>query len=72
VGSVGTIVELYAVQDQAVAVNRITVEGRLGWTRGRNFAVDVLEYFDSVRFTRCKGEARINLNRTLPDRLFTA
>lgn len=37
---------------------------------GRNVAVDVLEYFDAIRFTRREGESRIILNRELPDSLF--
>ncbi len=39
---------------------------------GRNIAVDVLEYFDGIRFTRRDGEARIILKRALPIRYFSA
>jgi selenocysteine-specific elongation factor len=39
---------------------------------GRNVAVDVLEYFDGIRFTRRVGEGRIILNRSLPAKLFIA
>lgn len=39
---------------------------------GRNIAVDVLEYFDGIRFTRRDGEARIILKRALPVRYFSA
>jgi len=39
---------------------------------GRNIAVDVLEYFDGIRFTRRVGEGRIILHRTLPVRLPSA
>jgi len=37
---------------------------------GRNVVVDVLEYFDTIRFTRRSGESRIILNKQLPDKLF--
>ncbi len=39
---------------------------------GRNIAVDILEYFDGIRFTRRVGEARIILKRTMPARFFNA
>jgi selenocysteine-specific elongation factor len=39
---------------------------------GRNVAVEVLEYFDGIRFTRRAGEGRIILNRSLPAKLFIA
>lgn len=39
---------------------------------GRNIAVDILEYFDGIRFTRRVGEARIILKRALPARYFNA
>ena len=32
---------------------------------GRNTAVDVLEYFDGIRFTRRTGDTRIIVNRAL-------
>ena len=37
---------------------------------GRNVLVDILEYFDSLGFTRRTGDARIVLDRGLPARLF--
>jgi selenocysteine-specific elongation factor len=39
---------------------------------GRNVVIDVLEYFDTIGFTRRDGEARIILNRGLPDKQFAA
>ena len=35
---------------------------------GRNVAVDVLEYFDGIRFTRRVGETRIIVRRSMPER----
>ena len=39
---------------------------------GRNIAVDILEYFDGIRFTRRVGEARVILKRAMPARFFNA
>ncbi|MGI9205211.1 MAG: selenocysteine-specific translation elongation factor [Woeseiaceae bacterium] len=39
---------------------------------GRNIAVDILEYFDGIRFTRRVGEARIILKRAIPAKFFNA
>jgi selenocysteine-specific elongation factor len=39
---------------------------------GRNVLIEVLEYFDSIGFTRRVGNARIVLDRTLPDKKFAA
>jgi len=36
---------------------------------GRNVVVDVLEFFDSIRFTRRTGESRIIHRRTMPEKL---
>jgi selenocysteine-specific elongation factor len=37
---------------------------------GRNLAVEVLEYFDSIRFTKRDGDMRSVINTELPDRIF--
>lgn len=37
---------------------------------GRNIAVDILEYFDGIRFTRRVGNARVVLKRAIPARFF--
>ena len=39
---------------------------------GRNVLIDVLEYFDSIGFTRRMGSTRVVLNRKLPDKLYGA
>jgi selenocysteine-specific elongation factor len=39
---------------------------------GRNTAIEVLEYFDGIGFTRRDGEARIIRDRKLPDRLINS
>lgn len=39
---------------------------------GRNLAIEVLEYFDSIRFTQRRGESRIILNPEVPETLLGA
>jgi selenocysteine-specific elongation factor len=39
---------------------------------GRNLAVEVLEYFDSIRFTQRKGDARVILDAEVPPRVFSS
>ena len=39
---------------------------------GRSVLIEVLEYFDTIGFTRRVGNARIILNRELPDQQLTA
>jgi selenocysteine-specific elongation factor len=39
---------------------------------GRNVLIEVLEYFDTIGFTRRVGNARVILDRGLPDKRFTA
>ena len=61
------VVALELTQDKPT-LNLIEYRDYLGC--GRNVAVDVLEYFDAIRFTRRVGESRIILNKKLPDKLF--
>jgi selenocysteine-specific elongation factor len=37
---------------------------------GRNLAIELLEYFDSIRFTQRHGNERIILSNIVPDKLF--
>jgi selenocysteine-specific elongation factor len=37
---------------------------------GRKLAIEILEYFDLVRFTRRNGDKRLIIDETLPERLF--
>jgi selenocysteine-specific elongation factor len=37
---------------------------------GRKLAIEILEYFDSIRFTRRNGDSRIIIDQALPQRLF--
>ena len=37
---------------------------------GRKLAIEILEYFDFIRFTQRKGDNRIILDKALPQRLF--
>ena len=39
---------------------------------GRNVLIEVLEYFDAIGFTRRVGNARVILDRGLPDKRFIA
>lgn len=42
------------------------------WGVGRNLAVEILEYFDSIRFTRREGNVRVVMDAEVPGRLFNA
>ena len=37
---------------------------------GRKLAIEILEYFDLIRFTRRNGDKRLIIDETLPERLF--
>jgi len=37
---------------------------------GRKLAIEILEYFDLLRFTRRSGDSRIIIDKSLPERLF--
>ena len=39
---------------------------------GRNVLIEVLEYFDSIGFTRRTGNSRLILDRELPGRQFSS
>ena len=41
------------------------------WSAGRNLTVEVLEYFDGIRFTQRQGNARVVLDEHLPERLYS-
>ena len=38
---------------------------------GRNLGVELLEYFDNIRFTQRRGAHRIVINKELPEKLFS-
>ncbi|MFK7975354.1 MAG: SelB C-terminal domain-containing protein, partial [Halioglobus sp.] len=40
------------------------------WGLGRNLVVEIVEFFDSVRFTARRDNARIILDAALPQKLF--
>ena len=40
------------------------------WDTGRNLTVEILEYFDSIRFTQRRDEERVILDPELPARVF--
>lgn len=46
------------------------IELKKQWGLGRNLVVEIVEYFDSVRFTARRGNGRVVLDRALPQKLF--
>ena len=42
------------------------------WGTGRNLTIEILEYFDEIRFTQRRNNTRVVLDRSLPARLFSA
>jgi selenocysteine-specific elongation factor len=38
---------------------------------GRKLAIEVLEYFDVLRFTQRSGDIRMIIDKALPERLFS-
>jgi len=49
-------------------INVVNFKGRMG--TGRKLAIEVLEYFDSIRFTQRRQDIRVILDVELPARLF--
>ena len=39
---------------------------------GRNLGVELLEYFDTIRFTQRRGAHRVMINREIPEKLFSS
>lgn len=63
-------VAISALADRCGGFSVIEAKEQLGL--GRDLTIEVLEYFDSVRFTRRSGNSREVMDRGLPDRLFAA
>lgn len=68
---------LYEFAQAALALTRdgstlAVAEFRDHFGCGRNVLIEVLEYFDAIGFTRRVGNARVILDRGLPDKQFTA
>jgi selenocysteine-specific elongation factor len=60
------------VQELADRQGEVTVrEFRDAAGCGRGLAIEVLEYFDRVRFTQRRGESRVVLDEEIPERLFS-
>lgn len=55
-------------ENQTITV--INFKGRMG--TGRTVAIEVLEYFDSIRFTQRRQDTRVILDAELPARLFNS
>ena len=59
---------LIAARDEGVPITVITMKSH--FDTGRNLTVEILEYFDSIRFTARRDNARVVLNPELPAQLF--
>lgn len=57
--------------DEANAEISVIVAKRQ-WGTGRNLTIEILEYFDEIRFTQRRNNTRVVLDRSLPARLFSA
>lgn len=56
-----------AVSNESLTV----VELKAHWKMGRSLTIEVLEFFDSIRFTQRRGNIRVVLDREQPSRLFS-
>jgi selenocysteine-specific elongation factor len=63
----GPVLELWHAEE---ALNVIAL--KRCWGAGRNLTIEILEFFDSIRFTQRRGDIRIVLDTELPARLFIA
>ena len=61
--------EVRAMAEAGESLTVIAVKNRFGV--GRNLAIEVLEYFDRVRFTRRQGDTRVIQDRGVPAESFT-
>jgi selenocysteine-specific elongation factor len=61
--------EVQAMAEAGESLTVIAVKNRFGV--GRNLAIEVLEYFDRVRFTRRQGDTRVIQDRGVPAESFT-
>ena len=59
-----------ALAERCGSFTVIEAKAQLGL--GRDLAIEVLEYFDSVRFTQSSGNSRMVMDKDLPNRLFAA
>jgi selenocysteine-specific elongation factor len=61
--------EVQVMAEAGESLTVIAVKNRFGV--GRNLAIEVLEYFDRVRFTRRQGDARVIQDAGIPAESFT-
>ncbi|MEH6569314.1 MAG: selenocysteine-specific translation elongation factor [Halioglobus sp.] len=61
--------EVNAQSDTGEPITVITLKSRFG--TGRNITVEILEYFDQIRFTARQGNNRVIIDPELPARLFS-
>ena len=59
---------LLAARDDGSPVTVITMKNQFG--TGRNLTVEILEYFDEIRFTARRDNERVVLDKELPAQLF--
>ena len=59
---------LLAARDEGVSITVITMKNH--FDTGRNLTVEILEYFDEIRFTARRDNERVVLNPELPAQLF--
>ncbi|MFK8018750.1 MAG: selenocysteine-specific translation elongation factor [Pseudomonadales bacterium] len=63
----GRIVNEMTQESDKIEVRRFKQEAGIG----RNLSVELLEYFDTIRFTQRRGEHRVVLDSEIPAKLFT-
>ena len=51
------------------AISVINYKNAIG--AGRKLSIEILEYFDTLRFTQRRGEQRVIINATLPEKQFS-
>jgi selenocysteine-specific elongation factor len=61
--------EINAMAAANEEISVILVKKRFGI--GRNLTVEILEYFDTIRFTQRRGQERVVIDTTLPGRLYS-
>jgi hypothetical protein len=60
--------EINAMAEARDEISVISVKNR--FNLGRSLTIEILEYFDAIRFTQRNGQIRRVIDVSLPDRLF--
>ena len=61
--------KVLALEAGSEAISVINYKNAIG--AGRKLSIEILEYFDTLRFTQRRGEQRVIINATLPEKQFT-